>query len=160
MVNFAGFGALFGKAAAPTAGKLAQPASKGLQAAPKSTVLAKPSNEAIQQVVKTPALAKKVAIGATALGGIALLSSGALGSGCETLMGANNCQFITSPEAAVSRLTGLPAQLAEGVVFLTAGAFVIGTTYLAHSVVGNGWLTAGTFTASSFIAIGIVNSED
>ena len=101
-----------------------------------------------------------MAIGAGVLGGVAVLSTGALGSGCEKLMGQNNCAFITAPEKALSKLTGLPAQMAECVVFAAAGAFVIGATLLAHRVANNGWVTAGVFTATTFVAIGIVNRED
>lgn len=137
-----------------------QPAPKPLQKVPTPAPISKTADDAAKEVKKPPVLPKKVVIGAGVLGGAALLSTGALGSGCESLMGANNCQFITAPEQAVSRLTGLSGQLAEGVVFVAAGAFVIGTTLLAHNMVGNGWLTAGTFTVSTFIAVGIVNRED
>jgi hypothetical protein len=159
--NFRALGSLFGKAAdaAPAAAKVAQPASKGLQTVKASQPLARVSDDAAREIARRPLVPKKVAIGAGAIAGVAVLSTGALGSGCETLMGANNCQFITAPEKVVSSLTGLPAQMAEGVVFVAAGAFVIGSTYLA-SMAGNGWLTAGTFAASTFVAIGIVNRED
>lgn len=160
MVNF---GAIFRavpiKAVAPVT-KVTQPASKALRPVSKAPALSKPSSEAVEEIAKKPTLAKKVAIGGAAIGGIALLSTGMLGSGCETLMGANNCGFITAPEEAISSLTGLPGHLAEGVVFVAAGAFVIGTTLLAHNMVGNGWLTAGTFTAATFVAVGVVNRED
>lgn len=148
------FGTLF--KAAPTS---AQPASKGLQTVAPVTPLAKVSDDAATEAAKKPTLVKKVAIGTGVLGGVALLLSGVLGSGCEKLMGANNCAFVTAQQA-LNKLTRLPAQLAEGVVFVAAGAFVIGTTMLAHNLAGNGWLTAGTFTVSTFVTIGIVNRED
>ena len=164
MVNFGGLFSGIGKVTTmpgAAVSKPAQPASKALQPVKAAPQLSKPAGEAVQEIAKKPmSLPTKVAIGAGALGGVALLSSGALGGGCEKLMGTNNCQFITAPEKAISSLTGLPAQLAEGVVFVAAGAFVIGTTLLAHNMVGNGWLTAGTFTASTFVAVGIVNRED
>ena len=138
-----------------------QPAPKPLQRVPTPAPISKTTDEAAQEVAKKPPLLpKKVVIGGGVLGGLALLSTGTLGGGCESLMGANNCQFITAPEQAVSRLTGLSGQLAEGVVFVAAGAFVFGTTLLAHNMVGNGWLTAGTFSVSTLIAVGIVNRED
>lgn len=161
MVSFGPLASLLNKA--PVAAKVAQPASRGLQAVKPAAPLskAKVSDDAAREIAKKPmSVPKKVAIGTGAIGGIALLSSGALGSGCESLMGAKSCQFITAPEKALSTLTGLPMQLAEGIVFLGAGAFVIGTTYLAHTMVGNGYLTAGTFTAATFIAVGVVNRED
>jgi hypothetical protein len=161
MVSFNGLTSIF--KAAPEAAKVAQPAAKSLQGVKSAQPLAKVSDDASKEVAKKTSVPTKVAIGAGVLGGVALLSSGAsgaIGGGCEKLMGVNNCQFVTAPEQAISRLTGLPAQLAEGVVFVAAGAFVIGTTLLAHNMVGNGWLTAGTFTTSTLIAVGIVNRED
>lgn len=140
-----------------------QPPTKALQPVKPPDKISKPSNEAITEIAKKPLVPKKVAIGAGVLGSVAVLSSGALGDGCEMLMGANNCQFITAPEAAMGRLTGLPAQLAEVAVYLACGAFVAGTTYLAWQVVDApriGWTTLGTATVSTFIAFGVANSED
>lgn len=141
--------------------KVPQTPSKALQPVKAAPTISKPSGEAVQEAAKKPmSLPKKVAIGAGALSGVALLSSGMLGSGCEKFMGTNNCQFITAPEAAVSKLTGLPAQFAEIVVGLAGFAFVAGTGWVAHTVGGNGWVTAGTVLASAFITMGVINRED
>jgi hypothetical protein len=163
MVSLAALGsALGGGIPTSLARRVPQAASRGLARVPKSEVLAKASGEAVEEAAKTQGMPflKKVAIGAGAIGGVAVLGTGALGRNCERLMGAENCKFITAPEEAVRTLTGLPAQLAEGVVFVTAGLFVIGTTLLTHNIVGNEWLTATAFVTSTFVAVGVVNHED
>lgn len=147
-----------------------QPPAKALGKVQPAQAISRPSGEAVTEIAKKPlSLPTKVAIGGGVLGScceklVAVLWSGALGSCCEKLVGANNCQFITAPEAAISKLTGLPAQLAEGVVYVVAAAFVAGTTYVAYQMVDAprlpGLATMGTFTVSTFIAMGIVNRED
>lgn len=137
-----------------------QAAASALRHVHPAEPLAKVADEAAAEVAKKPSLVKKAAIGAAAIGGVGVLSTGVLGRSCEKIMGANHCDIVKMPEDAIHRLLGLPMLLAEGVVYVAAGAFVIGSTLLAHNVVGNGWLTAGTFTVASFVAVGIVNRED
>lgn len=140
--------------------KIAQSASKGLASVKAGVPLSKAA-----AVLKNPT-AKKVAIGTAVIGGGAVVvsSSGATIPGGPKPPGASGLfgldTFISSPKAAVGKLTGLAGQLAEGVVFIAAGVFVVGSTLLAHNMVGNGWLTATVGTTSTFVAVGIGNRED
>lgn len=158
MVNF---GALFRAAegaevaAARSASRVAQPASRGLLNAERLETLASTAST-------KPAMsfAKKAALGTAVVGGTAMLSTGVLGRNCEKVMGADVCGPLISAEGLATRITNLPGQLAEGLIFVTAGAFVVGATLLAHEVVRNGWFTATVFTSSALVAVGIVNRED
>lgn len=109
---------------------------------------------------KISSVAKKAAAATAAAATVGVLGSGVLGKECEKLMGAKNCGFIEGPEKLVHEILGLPGQIAEGLIFVTAFTFVVGTTYIAHSIVGNTWVTVGTFGASTLVAVGVVNRND